>query len=353
MDARGQHTLAEILSQPEIWADALEVIGARTADLAQFWQAGDFDQVIFTGCGSTYYLSQFAASLLQTRSGRPARAYPASELALFPDSCFNPTANTLLVAVSRSGETTETIGAARLFRQRYHGKTLVVTNYSESALARDADFVLAVDSGREVSVAQTRSFSSMALVTQALAAIFSGQAADFAALPGVAKRLLTEYEPLARKLGEDPSIQRFFFLGSNALYAIGCEAMLKMKEMSLSYSEAYHMLEFRHGPMSMTNEQTLVVGLLSDQAYGHEVAVLRDMAARGARVLALGEEPGADAAALGEVVALRSGGLPLQARAIAYLPFLQLMAYYRAMFNQQNPDVPGNLHAVIVLDPLV
>jgi glucosamine--fructose-6-phosphate aminotransferase (isomerizing) len=352
MDARGKHTLAEIMSQPAIWADALEVISARTADLAQFWQGGDFDQVIFTGCGSTYYLAQFSATLLQTQSGHPARAYPASELALFPDSCFNPNANTLLIAVSRSGETTETIGALRMFRQRYQGKTLVVTNYSESALAKDADFVLAIDSAREVSVAQTRSFSSMALVTQAIAGIFAGQVVDFSALPGMVARLLSEYEPLARALAEDPQIQRFFFLGSNALYAIGCEAMLKMKEMSLSYSEAYHMLEFRHGPMSMTNEQTLVVGLLSDQ-YGHELAVLRDMAGRGARVLAIGEEPDAQAASIGQVVALRTGGLPLWARAIAYLPFLQLMAYYRAMFNQQNPDLPGNLHAVIVLDPLV
>jgi len=135
------------------------------------------------------------------------------------------------------------------------------------------------------------------------------------------------------------------------LYGLACEAMLKMKEMSLSYSEAYHMLEFRHGPMSMVNERTLVAGLLSDQAGAQETAVLRDMRARGARILAIGEAPAGDVASLGQVVALQTG-LPLVARAIAYLPVLQLLAYYRAMFNRQNPDQPANLHAVIVLDPL-
>jgi len=79
--------------------------------------------------------------------------------------------------------------------------------------------------------------------------------------------------------------------------------------------------------------------------------VLRDMRARGARILAIGEAPAGDVAGLGQVVALQTG-LPLVARAIAYLPVLQLLAYYRAMFNQQNPDQPANLHAVIVLDPL-
>lgn len=352
MDERGKHTLAEILSQPEIWSNALQVINAQAQALGDFWGQNHFEQVLFTGCGSTYYLAQFAAVLLRSQSHIPARAYPASELALFPDSCFDPQSNTLLVAISRSGETTETLAAVRLFRARYRGQVLVVTCYSESALAAEANLLVAIDAAREQSVAQTRSFSSMALVSQAIAGIFAGQALDLSPLPAVARRLLTDYGSLARELGENGQIERFFFLGSNVLYGLACEAMLKMKEMSLSYSEAYHMLEFRHGPMSMVNEHALVVGLLSDQASAQETAVLRDMRARGACILAIGEAPGEDVASLGQVVALQTE-LPLAARAIAYLPVLQLLAYYRAIFNQQNPDQPANLHAVIVLEPLV
>ena len=350
MDGRGKHTLSEILSQPQIWPEALAAVRAKADDLTRFWREQAFAQVVFTGCGSTYYLAHFGAVLLQTQTGTPARAYPGSELTLFPQSCFDPKANTLLIAVSRSGETTETIAAVNLFRKRYKGKVLVVTNYSESRLAQNADEMVAIDAAREVSVAQTRSFSSMAVVVEALAGLFASKPHDLTGLPAVAERLLRDYQPLAQRLGEDPQIERFFFLGSNALYGLACEAMLKMKEMSLSYSEAYHMLEFRHGPMSMVNEHTLVTGLITDAAFSHEAAVLREMSERGAQILAITESPNPDLAAFANVVALKTG-LSLWGRAIAYLPVMQLMAYYRAIFNAQDPDQPANLHAVIKLDP--
>lgn len=352
MDERGKHTLTEILSQPAIWSDALEAVRAQTDSLKRFWEKNSFDQVIFTGCGSTHYLAHFAAVEFQAQVGCSARAFPGAELALFPEACLDPNANTLLVAISRSGETTETIAANRIFRERYKGKTLVVTCYSESTLAAETDMLIAIDSAREESIAQTRSFSSMALSVQAITALLAGHDVNLSVLPAVASRLLNDYRALARDLGEDPEIERFFFLGSHVLYGLACEAMLKMKEMSLSYSEAYHVLEFRHGPMSMVDERALVVGLLTDQAYGNELAVLRDMHARGARILAISEAPDAQARALGQVVALQTG-LPLWARAISYLPVLQLMAFHRAIFNQQDPDQPANLQAVIVLDPLV
>ncbi|MBN1963118.1 MAG: SIS domain-containing protein, partial [Anaerolineae bacterium] len=304
-----------------------------------------------TGCGSTYYLAEFAAALMQRQAGIRCRAYPGSELALFPATGFTPPARTLLIAISRSGETTETIEAVQLFKARYDGQTMLIGCYSESTLAQLTDLTLIIDSAREESIAQTRSFSSMALVVQALAGLFSGADLALDGLPGVAARLIERYGGLAEALGYSPEIVRFFFLGSDVLYGLACEAMLKMKEMSLSYSEAYHMLEFRHGPMSMVDDQTLVVGLLSDAAYRHEVAVLRDMKTRGAQVLALAEQDHGELAELGHVVALESG-LPAAARAIAYLPVLQLMAFHRAIRNGQDPDHAGNLNAVVVLDNL-
>ncbi len=352
MSEPGRHTLSEILSQPTVWADALALMNAQSKELTAFWQGQAFERVIFTGCGSTYYLSLHAASLMQRLTGVPATAYPASELVLFPDTVFAPTSNTLLIAVSRSGETTETIEAIQLFRKHLPGKVIVVTCYSESELAELADIVLAVDSAREESLAQTRSFSSMAIVTTMLAAFFSGEEADFSRLPAIAARLLEAHADLVQRLGTADDLTRFFFLGSDTLYGLACEAMLKMKEMSLSYSEAYHTLEFRHGPMSMIDEQSLVIGLLSDDAYRPEVAVLQDMRQRGARLLAIAEDDREGVSQLGYFVPLQSG-LPLWARAIAYLPVLQLLAYRRAIHNNQDPDHAGNLNAVVVLDSLV
>jgi glucosamine--fructose-6-phosphate aminotransferase (isomerizing) len=127
--------------------------------------------------------------------------------------------------------------------------------------------------------------------------------------------------------------------------------MLKMKEMSLSYSEAYHFLEFRHGPMAMVNANTLVAGLISDSGGSHEIAVLRQMRDQGARVLSITESDTAQLSEWSHVVPLNSG-LPNWARSVLYLPVLQTMAYYRAMARGVNPDHPANLEAFVSLDNL-
>ncbi len=338
------------MSQSTVWSEAVHAFAQHSEALSALWNEGGFDRVLFTGCGSTYYLAQTGAALFQQLTGIPARAYPASEIALLPDFVFLPSGNPLLITVSRSGETTETVEAVRVFRERTGSPVIAVTCASSSTLSLLADLNFSIDAAQETSVAQTRSFASMLIVVESIAASVAGRS-DLAALDhltSVAARLLEQYRPLAKQLGEDRNIERFFFLGSGALHGIACEGMLKMKEMSLSYSEAFHVLEFRHGPMSMVNEHTLVVGLISEDVAPQEVAVLRQMQARGAQILVLAEaDPGASEWA--HVVQLDTQ-LPTWARAVTYLPVLQLMAYYRALSNGQNPDHPANLSFVIALD---
>lgn len=352
MAETGQHTYAEITSQPDIWREALDIFASKADSLMNFWRAGDFRRVIFTGCGSTHYLSLAAARLFQTLTGVPAQAYPASELVLFPESLYT-SEKTLLVTVSRSGSTTETLEAVRILRDnRINGQVMTIGCYSESELAQTADFALIADSAREQSVAQTRSFSTMLLLAQAMSAALAGIDANVAlqTLPETCHRLIAENHDLARRLGQDSAIERLYFLGSHALYGIASEAMLKMKEMSLSYSEAYHTLEFRHGPMSMVNGQTLMIGLLSETGYAHEIAVLHEMRSRGARGLALAEQHPAETSGL-DTIRLQSN-VPAWARAVLYLPPLQLLAYYRALARGQNPDRPSGLESVVTLGKL-
>ncbi len=354
MAQRGESTRAEILSQPSVWAEALDAFRAQAASVRALLNSQGFERVIFTGCGSTHYLSMTAAALFQLLTGIPAQARPASEIVLFPDLVLAPKARTLLVAVSRSGTTTETVEAVRLFRARTGSAAITITCDGRSNLAQISDLVLAAEAAQEESVAQTRSFTSMLLIAQALAA--AAAQIDFnplAQLPTLCQRLLTDYQAVAQQLGEDMGIDQFFFLGSGLLYGTASEAMLKMKEMSLSHSEAFHVLEFRHGPMSMVTEQTLIAGLIAEDAAPHELRVLGEMHARGAHTLSLID--GNTQASPGErrVVVQLQSGLPLWARPVLYMPVLQLLAYYRAMAKGQNPDRPTNLEAVVSLDKLV
>jgi glucosamine--fructose-6-phosphate aminotransferase (isomerizing) len=192
----------------------------------------------------------------------------------------------------------------------------------------------------------------MLIVIQAIAAFTAGRSDlnSLDLLPSVASRLLNDYLALAQHLGEDRQIERFFFLGSGTQFGIACEGMLKMKEMSLSYSEAFRTLEFRHGPMSMVDEHALIIGLISEEAHLQEASVLRQMKERGAQILALSENDyGLDWSSWSNFVQFNSSA-PRWAQPVLYLPIMQLMAYYRAISNNQNPDQPANLTFVISLD---
>ena len=347
MTERGEFTHAEILSQPGAWADALDVVENCRDGLKSVLETA-YDQVLFTGCGSTYYLSLAAAALFQEMTGKIARAVPGGELLLNSETAAgwtsSPTRKTLLVAVSRSGSTTETVRAVEEFKKQKRGPVIAITNYGHERLAGLADVPLVIEKGQEESVAQTRSFASMYVAAAAMTMLAAGNEtvrADMRKLPATGERLLKKYATLAREIGENLALDRFYFLGSGARYGLACEASLKMKEMTLSHSEPFHFLEFRHGPMSMVTESAVVVGLLSERNSGHESTVLSEMKAMGGTILSLAET--------GAQVTFDSA-IPESARNVLYLPFLQLMAFYRSMAKSLNPDRPNNLTAVVKLD---
>jgi glutamine---fructose-6-phosphate transaminase (isomerizing) len=342
---RGIYTRTEIFSQPEAWAQALEVVEQERPRLKALLDA-DYDQVLFTGCGSTYYLSLAAAASFQELTGRFARAAPGSELLLNSQTVLSRAikGNTLLVAISRSGSTTETVRAVEQFKQQKRGPVVAITNYGDQPLAGLADIALVIEKGHEESVAQTRSFASMYVAATAFAALASGDATllkTMADLPDAGRKLLATYEPLAREFGENLTFDRFYFLGSGSRYGLACEVNLKMKEMTLTHSEPFHFLEFRHGPMSMVTNRAAIVGLLSEKNFRHESAVLDEMQAKGGAILSLGET--------NTMVAFESG-IPESVRAVLYLPILQWMAFYRSLAKGLNPDCPKNLTTVIKLD---
>jgi glucosamine--fructose-6-phosphate aminotransferase (isomerizing) len=342
---KGIYTRTEIISQPEAWADALEVVQRAAPSLVPLLSR-DYRQVLFTGCGSTYYLSLAAAALFQELTGRIARAVPGGELLLNPSIIVTDTnkEETLLVAISRSGSTTETVRAVEQFKRQKRGPVIVITNYGDQPLAGLADVPLVIEKGQEESVAQTRSFASMYVAATALAALASGDEQllkKMAGLPDVGSKLLNTYEPVARNIGENLGYDRFYFLGSGSRYGLVCEVNLKMKEMTLTHSEPFRFLEFRHGPMSMVTGSTVVVGLLSEKNFIHESAVLKEMQAKGGSILTLAES--------GAMVSFDSG-IPESIRGVLYLPVLQLMAFYRSLAKGLDPDHPANLTAVVKLD---
>ncbi len=168
MENRGKHTFEEILSQPRVWQSALQVLAKEADATDHFLQQGGFDSVVFTGCGSTYYLSLAAASVWREYTKLNIHAFPASEVWLNPSTTRSVGRHPLLVAVSRSGATTETLRACQAFRARENGDILTVSCYPGAPLTELGSLNLLFPDSREESCAQTRSFSTMYLACIAL-----------------------------------------------------------------------------------------------------------------------------------------------------------------------------------------
>ncbi|MCZ3386168.1 MAG: SIS domain-containing protein [Actinomycetia bacterium] len=331
------HTEREILSQPEVWQQTIDSLDPMSF-LTPF--SNDVTDVLVTGCGSTYYLALSAAALLRD-SGLRAWALPASELISAAQPQLANAGGTLLLAISRSGTTSETLMAVEHFRRIGGHAVAVITCYPDSPLAEAADIVWAAPASAEQSVAQTRSFTSMQVIVSAIAgALRGGDLSALHALPPAAGGVLERSRSLMASLAREPGIESFYFLGSGALYGIASEGMLKLKEMSLTASEAYHTMEFRHGPMSMCDESAAVIALVSTERASLEEAVLKDISPFGAQLVTIGAE------GLHQIPA----NLPSWAAPALYLLPLQLLALERALHKGLDPDNPRHLTAVIYLD---
>jgi glucosamine--fructose-6-phosphate aminotransferase (isomerizing) len=340
MDWKQTFTWQEIQSQPEAWSSALKTLHEYSLDPASRKPEGG--EVIFTGCGSTYYLALAAASLTQELTGLRSRALPASELWLNPASSY-PQGKTTLVAVSRSGETTETLNACRAFLEDKRGELLTFSCYGDQPLAKLGKLNIVLDSAQERSVAQTRAFSTLFLGSLALAANWTGGGElieHLARLPELGRSMLERFASLTADLGADLTADRFYWLGNGPRHGLACEASLKMKEMSLTHSEPFHILEFRHGPKSMVTPSARVVGLVSGANAARERPVLEEMRALGGQVFCVSES---DAE-----IAYRSG-IPEPFRDILFLPVAQSIAFHRSISKGLNPDLPTNLDPVVKL----
>ncbi len=342
--------LQEIMSQPEVWAATRQRLVASRDPLQELLFSQCWDTILYAGSGSSHYLAVAAATLHQQLTGQRSRGVPSSEVALFPKSVYPDVlgAQVLLVAISRSGETSEALWAVD--RQRRRGQAvLALTARPGSPLAEQADVAIVAAEADERGVPQTRAFSSLYLAAQYV----SGLVADapdlldaLAQLPAAGRSVLERHAGfLAQIAGGDWA--RVIFLGSGPYYGLACEGMLKLKEMALAWSEAYHFLEFRHGPISLVDERTLVVGLLSDRALEAERDVLAHVRKLGGRTLAIVERAEAGE---GETYSISLDSALRRALTcpLVLLP-LQLFAYHRAVSRGLDPDRPRHLEQAVVL----
>ncbi len=347
-------TYSEIMSQAAVWREILdsypaqaERLGERMADLRRR-EGGP--RIVVTGCGTAYALGLTVASVLRHYE-IPAFALPASEVAFYSDQLVDrPSA---LLAISRSGMSSEVLWASEAFCRVFPRQTLItLTTQPESTLANDADIILDASSAQERAVPETRSFTSMLLLAHAFAASLGGDAEcldRLGSLPAALDSVMPAFVEVADQISSHWAVSRYFFLGAGPLYGIALEGMFKIKEYTGGWAEAFYPLEFRHGPRAAANSEAVVVGLLSDRQAGAELRLLREMKGQGAKTMAVFEQRmEIDLAGVDLAIEL-PGGLNEWERGALVAPLLQLMGFCMAQQAGLDPDHPAGLRAVTQL----
>src|SRR5215470_17548537 len=264
-----KHTLAEILSQPHIWRETERHLKASRVleHLAESFSPRS--PWLFVGCGSSYYLSRLIAALWTKHFYIPATGVPASELLFAPEETLRRIGAEQIVLMSRSGETTEVLRVAELLESHKSIQTLAVTCNPQSALESLCTHTFELDWADEKSTVMTRSFTAILLAFQRLGLEFVGDEQFSTALNELPVFGQAWFDENARKIEAFAGKRKFadyVFLGQGVHYWLAQEAGLKITEMSPSYAQVYHSLEFRHGPRSIAGPDTLVTLYISDGA---------------------------------------------------------------------------------------
>jgi glucosamine--fructose-6-phosphate aminotransferase (isomerizing) len=346
-------TLKEILSQPEVWRRCLSELD-RTAMLGGILEQADSPaEWMFVGCGSSFYLAEAAAASWTLLTNQPARALPASEVLLFPDLAVGAAGNTQVVVISRSGQTSETVRAAHLLSRHYRFPTLGITCSAESPLEKACDRTVRLLAADEKSTVMTRSFSSMLMALQSLAGKKSRWAEFSSVLMQMSDHFAGSLDRLANRVEEFVAAHAFadyVFLGQGPFYAVAREASLKVTEMSCSHGQAFHTLEFRHGPKAIVSPQTCLAFFLSEGGLLAESEVLAEMHELGGVTMAICNHADDDIRRASDFVFdLGFEGPELAALAPFIVP-AQLLGCFTAVKKNLNPDEPKNLSRVVILD---
>lgn len=342
----GQITWSELVSQPDAWQRLLERLDA-SRDVPPV-SLDSIDQVLVLGSGTSYYLALAVADWISRRFATDVRAVPSCEVMLDPHRVtLTPGRRRLVIAISRSGESSELLLAIAAL-QAADTSVLGVSCCAGSSLLRIADDAFLIGEGFEDGLVMLRSFTSMLLALQYRFGSVDDRAA-LRTLPAAGRALLDAHTGALRDLAQRRSYNRFVYLASGSSYPIALEASLKAQEMSISTSEAYYSLEYRHGPMATVDCETmLTLFCLADLDLGRSLA--RDVRKFGATLLVVGP----DAERYGEIaslVILTPAGLDDgQASILSLLPS-QIVAYWTAIRKGNNPDAPKNLNKVVILEP--
>ena len=310
-------------------------------------------------CGSSYHVGMVGKYVLEKTLRKPVEVALASEFRYCSPIVDE---NTLVIVISQSGETLDTMEALREAK-RLGGRTLAIVNVVGSSSATEADDVIYTWAGPEIAVATTKAYSTQLAVLDLLCLYLADLLGSISAeeyteilteltrIPDKLKEVLEQKERIQQYASQFFNHDSIFFIGRNLDYAIGLEASLKLKEISYIHSEAYAAGELKHGTISLIEQGTLVIALATyGQLFDKAVSNMIEVQSRGATVLGLTDT--AHEEALGkhaDAIITVPETHPLLMPSLAVVP-MQLFAYYVALSRGCDIDKPRNLAKSVTVE---
>ena len=355
--------MKEIHEQPKAIADTLNsVVKDGQIDLSAVGLTDEdiknTSQIYIVACGSAYHTGVVTQYVMEDLARVPVRVEVASEFRYRKPILDK---NGLVIVVSQSGETADTLAALREAKNQ-GVKTLGIVNVVGSSIAREADSVFYTLAGPEISVATTKAYSAQLIAgyilsiqfAKVLGKITDGQYANYIAelntIPDKIEKIIEDKERLQWFASKQINAKDIFFIGRGIDYAISLEGSLKLKEISYIHSEAYAAGELKHGTISLIEDETLVIGLLTqDELYEKTISNMVECKSRGAYLMGVttfGNYAIEDAVEFATYIPKIDNHFTAS---LAVVP-LQLLAYYVSVAKGLDVDKPRNLAKSVTVE---
>jgi glucosamine--fructose-6-phosphate aminotransferase (isomerizing) len=334
------YMLKEIYEQPQAFYNTVRSVTAETLPVS----VKNAESVTIIACGSSYNAGLIIKYILENTCAIPVRLEFASEFKYFP-----PPIRGLVIGISQSGETADTITAIK--QAKAHNCTsLAITNVLASSISRTADCTLFMRAGPEISVAATKSFiAQLAVLMQITSFLRNGEFDDIlrSGHRAIEEVLLIDLSDAVRLCINAHSI---FYVGRGPFYPVSLEGSLKMKEISYIHAEGYAAGELKHGPFALLSPETPVIAIcMPGETYGVMISNIKEMKARGAPVIAIGEEGDLELPEVADIFIPLPVTHPL-IQVLTSLIVLQLLAYYTAVSLNRDVDKPRNLAKSVTVE---
>ena len=355
--------MKEIHEQPKAVQDTLSsVVKDGQIDLSEIGLTDeniqDIDQIYIIACGSAYHVGMAAQYVFEDMVRVPVRVELASEFR-YRNPILNPKA--LAIIISQSGETADSLAALRLCKEN-NIRTLGIVNVVGSSIAREADNVFYTLAGPEISVATTKAYSTQLIAAYVLAIQFAkvkgmiseeqyaAYIKELETLPDKIQRIIDDKERIQWFASKQANAKDVFFIGRGIDYAICLEGSLKMKEISYIHSEAYAAGELKHGTISLIEDGTLVIGVLTQPAlYEKTVSNMVECKSRGAYLMGLTTFGNYNIEDTADFTVYMPKTDPHFATSLAVIP-LQLLGYYVSVAKGLDVDKPRNLAKSVTVE---